>query len=53
MRKNGCKNSKGKKCVWIIAFGIGLLVALVCPPKCLVAVLAGAVIVLGIAAYAS
>lgn len=37
-----------RKFIWLVAFGIGLLVACFCPPKILVIILAAAVIVLGV-----
>ncbi len=46
MRKR-CSTNK-RKYVYMVAFGIGLLVASFAPPRCVIAVLAVAVIWLGI-----
>ncbi len=40
-----------RKYIYLVTFGVGLLVASFLPPKCLVAVLAVAVIILGITCY--
>lgn len=47
MRKH-CKTERCSKCLRLVFFAMGLLVASFCPPKLLVAVLAVTVIVLGI-----
>lgn len=49
MRRGHCVNRR--KYILLVAFGVGLLVASFCPPRCLVAVLALTVIILGISCY--
>ncbi len=46
MRRRKCEGCK--RYWWLVAFGSGLLVASFCPPRFVIAVLAVAVIVLGI-----
>lgn len=40
-----------RRYILLVAFGVGLLVASFLPPKCLIAVLAITVIILGITCY--
>ncbi len=47
MRRRCCNNKKWRY-IFLVAFGVGLLVASFCPPRCVIAVLSITVIVLGI-----